>query len=92
MQNIKVWETPKVSETDHKGEKPFSRSWERRVNEMFNDDRITQRLQHKALTDLLKTMQSVCSYKPFITAGFLWKMMALFRLLLDIIYTPFPYK
>lgn len=32
MQNIKVWETPKVSETDHKGEKPFSRSWERRVN------------------------------------------------------------
>lgn len=30
MQNIKVWETPKVSETDHKGEKPFSRSWERR--------------------------------------------------------------
>ena len=31
MQNIKVWEIPKVSETDHKGEKPFSRSWERRV-------------------------------------------------------------
>lgn len=50
MQNIKVWETPKVSETDHKGEKPFSRSWERRVKKIDPDFRHFLLFLHSKLT------------------------------------------